>query len=118
MKTINKSEVRKTIRAILPPKFAKVFIMHRTAIMSLACGLGMVGANERLTAALSNKGDVNLLVESYKALEQHEFEKTEIVDAFKTVSGKVTLLNHLTDGARHFTLYNDVSFIQPRPTEN
>lgn len=111
MTTIPRNQVIKKIRNILPREHAVKFIDNRHYLMMYADGQQSAIARKRLDAACN--GDKDLITEMIRIFEQLACTFAmfnERVSSVKTVSGKKSLLDYLTDGESHLKVYPDVSF--------
>jgi len=109
--TIPRNQVVKKTRNILPREHAVKFIENRHYLMMYADGQQSPIARKRLDAAYN--GDKSLITKMIGIFEELACTFAifnERVSAVKTVSGKKSLLNYLTDGESHLKVYPDVNF--------
>lgn len=106
---IKRENVNAKIRSILIPKEAALFINNAHYIMALISGGAAPRVNETLNAQLGGPVGVDHFTSLYKELQGIEFDfKGEKKGGI--ITGRCTLLNHLTDGSSHLTIYPETTF--------
>ena len=111
MTTIHRNQVLKNIRNILPSEHVVKFIENRHYLMMYADGQQSAIARKRLNEAYNgDKGMIAKMIGVFEQLACTFAMFNESVSSVKTVSGKKSLLDYLTDGESHLKVYPDVSF--------
>tara|TARA_Y100001934_G_C12296841_1_gene747854 strand:- start:611 stop:949 length:339 start_codon:yes stop_codon:yes gene_type:complete len=111
MITIPRNQVVKKTRNILPREHAVKFIENRHYLMMYANGQQSAITRKRLDAAYNgDKGLIAKMIGIFEQLASTFAMFDERVSSVKTVSGKKSLLEYLTDGESHLKIYPDVSF--------
>ena len=111
MTTIHRNQVLKNIRNILPREHAVTFIKNRHYLMMYANGQQSAITRKRLNEAYNgDKGMITKMIGIFDQLACTFAMFDESVSSVKTVSGKKSLLDYLTDGESHLKVYPDVSF--------
>ena len=111
METIPRNQVVRKIQSILSREHAVKFIENRHYLMMYADGQHSAMARKRLDAAYNgDKGLIAKMIGVFNQLASTFAVFDERVSAAKTVSGKKSLLDYLTDGESHLNIYPDVNF--------
>jgi hypothetical protein len=111
MNTIPRNQVVKQTRHILPREHAAMFVKNRHYLMMYANGQHSALARKRMMEATNgDKKLITKMVEIYNQLASTVALFSEKVSNAKSVTGKKSLLEHLTDGETHHNVYPDVNF--------
>jgi len=111
MPVIARNQVNKRTREILPEELAAKFISNIGYLMALANNDASDTTKERVKQAFENNNKlIDKMLTIYSQLEETSAMFIERVNSNKTVSGKKSLLTHLTDGCAHLKIYPNVDF--------